>query len=82
MRCDNCEFKCFDESENHYVCGIFGYDDDCKYISENSKGEEGCKYTKKYLNKINNRQMREEAEGYGSLNEACQSALNKPTGSK
>ena len=51
MRCKNCKFTEYDIQENCEVCGIFGFDDDGE-ISENAKGEVGCKYTRSKLEKI------------------------------
>ena len=64
MRCKNCNRMRWDGYEDgEYLCKIFGYGDDLdengkRYIFENSKGEEGCKYTEKQLQKIE-KQIRE-----------------------
>ena len=64
MRCKNCNRTYCDGYEDRvYLCRIFGYGDDLDengkcYIFENSKGEEGCKYTEKQLQKIE-KQIRE-----------------------
>ena len=50
MRCKFCNLTTFDYSENVELCAIFGYGDDV--ISENRKGEIGCPYNKKTLEKI------------------------------
>lgn len=64
MRCKNCNRTYCDGYEDRvYLCRIFGYGDDLdengkRYIFENSKGEEGCKYTEKQLQKLE-KQIRE-----------------------
>lgn len=50
MRCKNCGYKEFDYSENCSFCGIFGWDSD--EFTENSKGEEGCRYNGVTLEKF------------------------------
>ena len=70
MRCKNCKHQYKDYSENQWLCNLFGYGDHLdnkgrRIITENSKGEEGCRYTKKQLDKFD-KQVREEIEkGYG-----------------
>lgn len=55
MRCKNCKYVSFDYQENYELCAIFGYGDE--EISENRKGEEGCKYTNNQLKKMYKEQM-------------------------
>ena len=52
MRCKNCTHTEFDWSENCTICSIFGWDNDDMYISENRKGEPGCKYNERTLEKF------------------------------
>lgn len=62
MRCDNCNYCRYDHADNMYVCE-FGFDD-----KENSKGQSGCRYNRKTLNKKYKEKMdeiyKEESEGY------------------
>ena len=61
MRCKNCNrLYCDGYEDREYLCRIFGYGDDLdkngkRYIFVNSKGEEGCKYTEKQLQKMENK---------------------------
>lgn len=50
MRCEGCTYTVYDYSENVELCKFFGYGDD--EISENRKGEIGCRYNKKTLDKF------------------------------
>lgn len=53
MRCKNCPFCYFDNAENGYYCKFNIYE-------ENAKGEPGCKYTRKTLDKFNKETYKEE----------------------
>lgn len=47
MRCKNCKYwqdPAYESDDD--CCSIFGYDDNGDYISENKKGEFGCKYNR------------------------------------
>lgn len=55
MRCKNCTHTTYDYSENHELCAIFGYGDE--EISENRRGEIGCKYNGKTLDKMHKRYL-------------------------
>ncbi len=50
MRCKYCTHTTYDYSENCELCAIFGYGDE--EISENRRGEIGCKYNGKTLDKM------------------------------
>lgn len=51
MRCDHCPYLHTVAYEDDYeTCMVFGDNDD--YYWENAKGELGCKYNLKTLNKI------------------------------
>lgn len=50
MRCSGCPYKSYDYQEGYPTCRIFGDNDD--YIYENKKGELGCKYNRKSLQKF------------------------------
>lgn len=50
MRCKNCPYTEYDYGENVELCKFFGYGED--EISENRKGEIGCRYNKKTLDKF------------------------------
>lgn len=47
MRCENCPFGVYDHSEDYELCPL---GDDL--AEENKKGEFGCKYTRKQLEKL------------------------------
>ena len=59
MRCRNCPYEDYDYQEGYQTCQLFGDNDD--YIYENAKGELGCKYNRKGLQKfVRTRQLAEE----------------------
>lgn len=60
MRCKNCPYTEYDYSENVELCKFFGYGED--EISENRKGELGCKYNMKSLQKFVRMHEAEEEE--------------------
>lgn len=60
MRCKNCPYTEYDYSENVELCKFFGYGED--EISENRKGELGCKYNMKSLKKFVRMHEAEEEE--------------------
>lgn len=60
MRCNGCQYDTYDYQEGYPTCRIFGDNDD--YIYENKKGELGCKYNQKSLQKIAKMREREEEE--------------------
>lgn len=62
MRCKNCNYLYFDYSENYEDCRL-GLGDD------NYKGECGCKYTRKQLEKFANELDKAEAEEYSRMAE-------------
>ena len=64
MRCKNCTRLRWDGSNGRgFVCKLFGYNKNVKsYISVNSKGEEGCRYTEKILQKIEEQYYEAELE--------------------
>lgn len=69
MRCKNCEYRYKDYSENEWLCKLFGYGDHQdnkgrRIITVNAKDEEGCRYTRKTLDKFD-KQIREEIRRYG-----------------
>lgn len=80
MRCRYCEHTEFDYSENHELCALFGYGDDGT-ITEDAKGEMGCRYTKKSIDKMLKISVEEDckafAEECGSFNEFMEKELKK-----
>lgn len=60
MRCKNCPYTEYDYSENVELCKFFGYGED--EISENRKGEIGCRYNMKSLQKFVRMHEEEEEE--------------------
>lgn len=50
MRCKHCPYESYDYSEGYSICSIFGDNED--YTYENAKGELGCKYNRKGLQKF------------------------------
>lgn len=59
MRCKNCPYESYDYQEGYSICSIFGDNED--YTYENEKGELGCKYNRKGLQKfIRLKQLEEE----------------------
>ncbi len=50
MRCKFCPFTTFDYSDNVQLCAIFGWGEG--EISENRKGEDGCRYNYATLAKM------------------------------
>jgi len=60
MRCKNCPYTEYDYSENVELCKFFGYGED--EISENRKGEIGCRYNMKSLQKFVRMHEAEEEE--------------------
>ena len=56
MRCDNCEYCVSDYLELYFHC-IFG-----PMEVEDKKGNFGCKYNKKTLDKMRREQLKEEKE--------------------
>ena len=53
MRCDNCEYRRYIYSDDIYECE-FGFE------GENSKGECGCRYNRKTLNKFKRESIEED----------------------
>lgn len=64
MRCKGCPYESYDHQEGYSTCILFGDNED--YIYENNKGELGCKYNRKSLQKFVKR--RYEREGYYKIN--------------
>lgn len=62
MRCKNCNYLMYDYSEDCEDC-MFGFDD------EDSKGEIGCKYTRKQLDKFAKEMEEMETENYARMGE-------------
>jgi hypothetical protein len=60
MRCKGCEWEDYDYQEGYTICRLFGDNDD--YIYENKKGELGCKYNRKSLQKFVKMHERDEQE--------------------
>ena len=60
MRCSGCPYESYDYQEGYPTCIIFGDNDD--YIYENKKGELGCKYNMKGLQKFVKMHEQEEKE--------------------
>lgn len=56
MRCKNCIYKTYDWGEYMELCNLFGYGDDGK-ITENRKGEIGCRLNSKTIKKWNKEKM-------------------------
>lgn len=66
MRCNKCEYLYYDSLEKCKLCLLFGYCEDNTYVTKkgfvihkftvNSKGEEGCIFTKKQLDRMYDRQ--------------------------
>lgn len=50
MRCKNCPYEDYDYQEHHPCCQLFGDNED--FIYENSKGELGCRYNMRGLQKF------------------------------
>ncbi len=57
MRCKWCIYKTYDWGEQYDLCNLFGYGDNGE-ITENRKGELGCRFNAKTIEKMN----REERE--------------------
>lgn len=60
MRCKCCPHKSYDYQEGYQICRLFGDNED--YIYENQKGELGCKYNRRSLQKFVRAQELEEEE--------------------
>lgn len=60
MRCKGCPYESYDRQENYKTCMLFGDNED--YIYENQKGELGCKYNRRSLQKFIRIQKLEEEE--------------------
>lgn len=60
MRCKNCPYESYDYSEGYSICSIFGDNED--YTYENEKGELGCKYNRKTIEKFVRAKQLEEKE--------------------
>lgn len=60
MRCKHCPYESYDYSEGYSICSIFGDNED--YIYENEKGELGCKYNRKTIEKFIRAKQLEEKE--------------------
>lgn len=60
MRCKHCPYESYDYSEGYSICSIFGDNED--YIYENEKGELGCKYNRKTIEKFVRAKQLEEEE--------------------
>ena len=56
MRCDNCDYCRYSYADDLYEC-IFGFEGE-----ENSKGQYGCRYNRKTLDKIHKEMWEAEAE--------------------
>ena len=52
MRCKYCIYKTYDWGEQKELCNLFGYGDDGE-ITENRKGEIGCRFNMKTIEKLN-----------------------------
>lgn len=50
MRCSGCPYESYDYQEGYPTCRLFGDNED--YIYENAKGELGCKYNMRSLQKF------------------------------
>ena len=50
MRCSGCPYESYDYQEGYLTCRLFGDNED--YIYENKKGELGCKYNMRSLQKF------------------------------
>lgn len=60
MRCKHCPYESYDYSEGYSICSIFGDNED--YTYENEKGELGCKYNRKTIEKFLRAKQFEEKE--------------------
>lgn len=60
MRCKGCPYESYDYQEGYPTCSLFGDNED--YIYENKKGELGCKYNRKSLQKFVKMHERDEEE--------------------
>lgn len=60
MRCKHCPYENYDYSEGYSICSIFGDNED--YTYENEKGELGCKYNRKTIEKFLRAKQLEEKE--------------------
>lgn len=49
MRCKNCPYESYDYQEGYPTCQLFGDDDE--FIYENAKGELGCRFNQRGLQK-------------------------------
>lgn len=49
MRCKNCPYESYDYQEGYPTCRLFGDDDE--FIYENAKGELGCRFNQRGLQK-------------------------------
>ena len=49
MRCKNCPYEDYDYQEGYPTCRLFGDDDE--FIYENAKGELGCRFNQRGLQK-------------------------------
>jgi hypothetical protein len=50
MRCKNCPYEDYDYQEGYPTCRLFGDNED--YCYENAKGELGCRYNQRGLQKF------------------------------
>ena len=72
MRCNNCNYLYFDYSENYEDCRL-------GLGEENGKGECGCKYTQKQLDKFAKEIEEMEAEEYKRMGEFFSKLDNEVT---
>lgn len=62
MRCDNCKYCQYDRADDMYLCYL-GIEE-----TENAKGQCGCRFNKKTLDKVNKEYWEEEAKTFLDMN--------------
>lgn len=82
MRCKNCEYTYYYYAEGYELCQLFDYGDwedknGNRIITENRKGEEGCRYNKKTLDKMYKEYRERCHKGWASVLEAEIEVENK-----
>lgn len=60
MRCNGCPYESYDYQEGYPTCRLFGDDDE--FIYENAKGELGCRFNQRGLQKYIRYHEEEEKE--------------------
>ena len=82
MRCKNCKYTYYYYTEGYELCQLFEYGDGIdekgnRRITENRKGEEGCRYNQKTLDKMYKKYKERCHKGWASVLEMEMGVENK-----